>query len=114
MTSRKSGFTVVEMLIVVMIIALLALIAVPQMANNRRTAQRSGCMNNLRLINANIQQYMLANATTAVPNKNRIRNMFQTGLFPTCPGGGNYTMPANDTALPRCSLANSRRHRLTP
>ena len=114
MTSRKSGFTVVEMMIVVMIIALLALIAVPQMANNRRTAQRSGCMNNLRLINANVQQYMLANATTSIPSKNNIRNMFQTGLFPTCPGGGNYTMPANDTALPRCSLANSRRHRLTP
>ena len=114
MTSRKSGFTLVEMLIVIMIIALLALIAVPQLANNRRSAQRSGCMNNLRIINANVQQYMLANATTSVPSKNNIRNMFQTGLFPTCPAKGNYTMPANDTALPRCSLSASRGHRLTP
>lgn len=114
MKINRSGFTLIEMMIVIMIVALLALIAVPQMANNRRTAQRSGCMNNLRIINANVQQYMLANATTTVPTKNNIRNMFQTRRFPTCPGGGNYFMPVNDTALPRCSLANSRGHRLTP
>ncbi len=114
MRSHTRGFTLLEMMIVIMIIALMALIAVPQLANNRRTAQRSGCLNNLRLINANVQQYMLANATTTVPGRNRIRNMFQTGLFPTCPGGGTYSMPANDTSLPRCSLANSRQHRLTP
>ena len=112
--SARRAFTLVEIMIVVMIIALLALIAVPQLAANRRTAQRSCCVNNLRQINGAIQQYMLQNATTAVPRKNRIRNMFQTGVFPTCPANGKYTMPAIDTGLPTCSLGASLVHRLNP
>ncbi|MFO1528248.1 MAG: prepilin-type N-terminal cleavage/methylation domain-containing protein [Kiritimatiellia bacterium] len=110
----KKAFTLVEIMIVVMIIALLALIAVPQMAANRRTAQRSGCMNNLRQINGAIQQYMLQNNTTTVPRRNRLRSMFQTGVFPTCPGNGTYTLPATDTGVPTCSLGASLAHRLSP
>ena len=56
--NRKSGFTLVEIMIVVIIIGLLALIAVPQLARNRDAAQRSACQNNLRQINANVQQYI--------------------------------------------------------
>ena len=110
--NRKSGFTLVEIMIVVIIIGLLALIAVPQLARNRDAAQRSACQNNLRQINGNTQQYMLENNTTAVPSSAATATMFQTGAFPTCPGGGTYTMPATDTALPTCSLSASKGHTL--
>ena len=110
--NRKSGFTLVEIMIVVIIIGLLALIAVPQLARNRDSAQRSACQNNLRQINGNAQQYMLENATTSVPSSAAIATMFQTGAFPTCPGGGTYTMPATDTALPTCSLSATKGHKL--
>ena len=110
--NRKSGFTLVEIMIVVIIIGLLALIAVPQLARNRDAAQRSACQNNLRQINGNTQQYMLENNTTAVPGSAALATMFQTGSFPTCPGGGTYTMPATDTALPTCSLSASKSHKL--
>ena len=112
--NRKSGFTLVEIMIVVIIIGLLALIAVPQLARNRDAAQRSACQNNLRQINANVQQYMLENSTTSVPGTSAVASMFQTGSFPTCPGGGSYTLPSTDTGLPTCSLGTSKGHRLTP
>lgn len=47
---RKLGFTLVEIMIVVAIIALLTAIAIPAFLQYRRDARRSLCVNNMRLI----------------------------------------------------------------
>lgn len=60
-TSRKAGFTLVEIMIVVAIIGLLAAIAIPNFVHARTTAQMNGCINNLRQIDAAIQQWSLEN-----------------------------------------------------
>jgi len=62
---RHGGFTLVEIMIVVAIIALLAAIAVPGFLRARKRAQASRILNDLRLIDAAVDQYAIeTNKTT--------------------------------------------------
>lgn len=55
----KRGFTLVEIMIVVAIIALLASIAVPGFLRARKRSQASRILNDLRLIDGAIDQYAI-------------------------------------------------------
>src|ERR1700724_1891660 len=91
-TSRKSGFTLVEIMIVVAIIGLLAAIAIPNFVKARTTSQQNACINNLRLVDSAKQQWALeqrkqttdapsASATELQPYLGRGAN----GELPSCP-----------------------------
>ena len=56
---RRGGFTLVEIMIVVAIIALLASIAVPGFLRARKRAQASRVINDLRHLDGAIDQYAL-------------------------------------------------------
>jgi prepilin-type N-terminal cleavage/methylation domain-containing protein len=57
--SRQTGFTLVEIMIVVAIIALLAAIAVPGFLRARKRSQASRIINDLRLIDSAVDQYAI-------------------------------------------------------
>jgi prepilin-type N-terminal cleavage/methylation domain-containing protein len=59
LNKRRGGFTLVEIMIVVAIIALLAAIAVPGFLRARKRAQASRILNDLRLIDSAIDQYAI-------------------------------------------------------
>ncbi|MFL6584748.1 MAG: type II secretion system protein [Chthoniobacterales bacterium] len=61
---HRGGFTLVEIMIVVAIIALLAAIAVPGFLRARKRSQASRIINDLRLIDSAVDQYAIENAKT--------------------------------------------------
>jgi len=61
---KRGGFTLVEIMIVVAIIALLAAIAVPGFLRARKRSQASRIVNDLRLIDAAVDQYAIENNKT--------------------------------------------------
>jgi prepilin-type N-terminal cleavage/methylation domain-containing protein len=56
-TSRRSGFTLIEMLVVVAILALLAVLIVPSVSRSIASSRNVQCMNNLRQVGAAILMY---------------------------------------------------------
>jgi prepilin-type N-terminal cleavage/methylation domain-containing protein len=94
-TSRKAGFTLVEIMIVVAIIGLLAAIAIPNFVRARATSQANACINNKRQIDAAIQQYALEQSVAAGAGYTaaNIQVFLKGSVMPTCPTGSvAYTL----------------------
>jgi len=107
MKNRKEGFTLVEIMIVVMIIGLLAALAIPSMQKARDNAQEKSCINNLRQIKGAVQMYATEynHATTdsiADDHWTAILDLLDDNT-PTCPYGDDaYTKPSTYATDPAC------------
>ena len=117
-TTKKSGFTLVEIMIVVAIIGLLAAIAIPNFVRARTVSQANACINNLRQMDGAVQQYALeqklasSSSYTLSVLKPYIK-LDSTGNIPACPASGSYAAGSTVTNPPTCSLSgNSPAHKL--
>jgi len=95
--SRKAGFTLVEIMIVVAIIGLLAAIAIPNFIKARATSQADACINNLRQISGAIDTWALETGQSSgasIPGVSTVSAYIKLnsgGSVPSCPAGGTYT-----------------------
>ena len=103
---KKSGFTLVEIMIVVAIIGLLAAIAIPSFVKARTTSQETGCINNLRQIDSAKEQWAMANNASDTAEVTDPQVEAYIKKKPVCPGGGGYTYGVIGTD-PTCDLSGN-------
>ncbi len=121
------GFTLVEILIVVLIIGILLAIAIPNFINARETSRARSCVGNLKQIDSAKQQAIMdyklsqtspatfsvdgTTATTSGPS-----GVYQLVTItpipgyirrpPVCPSGGNYN-PGTVLTFPSCNITGA-------
>jgi prepilin-type N-terminal cleavage/methylation domain-containing protein len=92
---KKQGFTLVEIMIVVLIIGLLAAIAIPNFLKARTTTQKNACIDNLRAIQGACEQAKMEGLTPA--SANLFGGTCYIKKAPTCPTGkDSYAIPTGD------------------
>ena len=79
-----AGFTLVEIMIVVAIIALLAAIAVPGFLRARKRSQASRIINDLRLIDSAVDQYAIENSKST--GNDILGNAYGAQMVDSLPG----------------------------
>jgi len=79
------GFTLVEIMIVVVIIGLLAAMAIPAFQKVRQSSQDKAVLNNARQLSAAADQYFLENGVSTVGSANLV-------------GSSNYVKAVNTVA----------------
>jgi prepilin-type N-terminal cleavage/methylation domain-containing protein len=81
LNTKHAGFTLVEIMIVVAIIALLAAIAVPNFLRSRKRSQATQVLEDLRMIAGAMDQYAIENGKngTLVPTWADVQKYIKTG-----------------------------------
>ena len=107
----NSGFTLIEIMIVVAIIGILLGIAIPNFRAHTEKSRATACQAQLRLIKNAAALWALENkkALTDSVDVNTLVDFFDDKKIPTCQAGGNYTAPFTPGTNPTCSLGGTHK-----
>jgi type II secretory pathway pseudopilin PulG len=107
--ASKMGFTIVETLITVGIIGLIAAIATPNIVSARESARKGTCINNLRIMDAAMQNFArdnqkLYSQSMQLTDLYPYIRLTSSGTLPGCPSGGTYSVGVISNG-PSCSYS---------
>lgn len=95
---KQAGFTLVEIMLVVILISILAAIVIPRFRVSSQRAKVQSCEMNRAIINKQVEMYYFEEGTWPYPDMNDIKantNYFPDGI-PTCPVDlTSYTLAAS-------------------
>jgi prepilin-type N-terminal cleavage/methylation domain-containing protein len=116
--SNQKGFTMIELIVVIIILGILAAVAVPKYFSLTTQAQENACLANVKAIEAAItmrySQVLLQNGSAALTTDLGLTDggalpagaaaWFNDGRLPVCPNGGAYQIDIIDDATGQFSV----------
>lgn len=112
--NSKTGFTLVEIMIVVLIIGILLAIAIPNFVAARESSRAKACIGNLKQIDSATQQWCMDQkksttnyGTGPVLATDLVGASAYIRATPVCPSSGAYTVAATITGSPLCNIATA-------
>ena len=121
-TNKKAGFTLVEIMIVVLIIGILLAIAIPNFVSARESSRAKACVGNLKQVDSAKQQssmdnklsgtstatFLIDGSVASTPVTGPFQLVGTTGYIratPSCPSNGVYSLGTVATA-PFCGVSD--------
>ncbi|HFE64554.1 MAG TPA: prepilin-type N-terminal cleavage/methylation domain-containing protein [Caldithrix sp.] len=109
-SSNQKGFTMIELIVVIIILGILSAVAVPKYFSMTAQAQEKACLANVKSIEAAItmkySQTVLANGSATLTGDLGLTDggalpagaadWFNDGRLPECPNGGSYIVTILD------------------
>lgn len=111
MFKRRGGFTLIEIMIVILIIAILLAIAIPNFLKGRERSRGATCRANLRMVVTAKEQWAMDNRKSGsdVPTAEDLVTSYikgASGVMPECPSNGTYSL-GNVNTWPVCSIGTN-------
>jgi type II secretion system protein G len=99
MKRNNKGFTLVELMVVLLILGILVAIAIPIYNKTQDDAKKKACQSNLRTLDGAAAQYGAATGNYPTDPLNNVNFVGENGYVktkPTCPAGGVYNYDATN------------------
>lgn len=107
--AAQSGFSLVEMVVVMIIIGLLLIMTAPNWVRARQVSNQKACISNLARIDAAERQWALDNklsdGATVTLATDLVGSSKYLSRMPSCPSGGTYPATLTIGTVPTCTVS---------
>jgi general secretion pathway protein G len=108
--NRRRGFTLIELVVVVLILGIIGAVAAPKMMNTMATAKTNAAKQNVQIIRSAIEMYKAQDPNNAYPPAATLATALQPylkGPFPACPIGQQTATVFASSANPLVTTATT-------